>query len=834
MIRLILTLFFYQFFCHSWAQIAQWSFNEQTGATSTQEIISGKEFTIQNHFARPEFINAPHGSALRLDGWSTWLEEDDFDLSSVTTQFSVEVWYATEAYAPEFNGDRQRIQDAAVISQINDSAGFALTVGSYGNPGFSVFLNNTLYELNAEMTMPKYQWNHLIATIDSDNSIAHLYLNGQLVDSLNLPESLITIADDLPIYLGRHSIIEEFADFNLTILNGSIDEVTLFDRALSQAEIRAEYELISTTNNLSTELQIDAISRHQDYLRPRYHAMPNATWANEPYGLTYYNGKYHLFFQKNPNAPMLWFMHWGHLFSPDLVNWSEERIVLAPDPGFDEFGVWSGTTIMDENDRPVIFYTGVDIQKAGIGMAFPESDGLVKWTKYEGNPVIPNGPSGFQDFRDPFLWKDNGFYYMIVGAGYTGNAGGILPTYKSTDLTSWERIDNLYSSRDREKSGYFWEMPFFFKLNDQNEYILGVNPLFTDKGAELMYWIGKWENEHFTPYFEEPKYFDPTHSLLLAPALGLDEDNRITYIGIIPETRSSEEQVAAGWRQTFSLPKVIRLLNDSTIGHYPHPNLCRYRTNEKIINDIEIANSGLTRLAEFGGNQVEFEFLIDADSNSVFDIRLLESEDGRQHTKVVFDLKENVVGIDTRQGSATTQAGRNRFDTYVFDHREEILVQIFVDRSVVEVFIDNLLTMSARVYPNEESSNISINLEEGGLSLIRAIQWDRLPFGSESGQEICEPETLPDSFRKLVIEEPLGTDRFQGFNFYPNPTKGIIQIGGMKMGSCSISDINGRVVFSDRVIRNKSLDLTDLSSGIYFLHLNLDDQTVVKRIIIER
>jgi hypothetical protein len=422
-----------------------------------------------------------------LDGWSTYLSKENYSIPNITNQLSIEAWYATEAFSPSTDGDRQPIVSAALISQLDDESGIALSIGPYGRLKFDFFADQTYYQVRSEVgTVKKYEWQHIIASVDLTQQIANIYLNGEIVRTESLDSHQLLNLSSSTFHIARHNEEAFIAGINLIILNGALDEIRLFNDFITPEQALARYQ-DQQANIEEPNLDIDPYVRHaDDYLRPRYHPMPVTAWANESYGLTYYNNKYHMFYQRNPNAPFLHFMHWGHLSSPDLVNWKEEKLALSPDIGWEDFGAWSGTTVFDEAGKPVIFYTGVNTAEAGIGIAYPKDDDLIAWERDMNNPVIDDPPaSGFADFRDPYVWEDNGNYYMIVGSGRSGN--GSLATFKSTDMLEWSASNTLFQGTDPIKTGFYWEMPSFVKLNDNNDYILTVGPLYSNRGAQSLY-----------------------------------------------------------------------------------------------------------------------------------------------------------------------------------------------------------------------------------------------------------------------------------------------------------------------------------------------------------
>jgi hypothetical protein len=323
--------------------VVQFSFNENSGDQTTLDSIGLSLFTISNHFGNPERIDAPNGKALRLDGYSTYASNANFSIPGLTKRMAVEIWYATEAFNQQSTG---------LISQLSGSQGFTVKVTPYGSIFAQFYADGQTYFLSTVQILKKYKWNHIVFQVDLIEKKAWIFVNGELWATKEIGQhNLLTFSNSM-FYLGRGNDSPVFDQFLLSVANGALDEVKIFNQTFSPAQIAARFEAIGL---VEAKLEIDPNIRHAgDYLRPRYHVMPNTGWTNESYGLTWYNGKYHMFSQKNPNSPTLYFMHWGHFSSPDLVSWKEEKIALAPQPGFSDFGCWSGTTILDENGTPVI------------------------------------------------------------------------------------------------------------------------------------------------------------------------------------------------------------------------------------------------------------------------------------------------------------------------------------------------------------------------------------------------------------------------------------------------------------------------------------------------
>ena len=272
--------------------------------------------------------------------------------------------------------------------------------------------------------------------------------------------------------------------------------------------------------------------------RPQYHFLPPANWMNDPNGVIQWGGKFHLFYQHNPNEAVWGDMHWGHAVSPDLIHWEDWPIGLAPTLGGpDEAGCFSGCAV-DNNGVPTIMYTGTrgDHNEIQVQCIATSRDGLRTWQKYTGNPVIAASPFNDQDFRDPFVWQVGNSWYCVIGSTVNGKRGAAL-LYKSTDLIHWDYLHPLLLG-DGKRHGSTWECPNFFRLGDRYVLLVSIVP-----NAGVYYFIGDYFNQHFVPRTEG--WFHP-NGIFFAPLTTLDGSGRRLLWGWIREDRSIDAQRAAG------------------------------------------------------------------------------------------------------------------------------------------------------------------------------------------------------------------------------------------------------------------------------------------------
>lgn len=330
------------------------------------------------------------------------------------------------------------------------------------------------------------------------DAIIKLYLNGQEVASQATPVNVPITPSTEKLIIGKNNKSAEFAGlFSYNMFSGLIDEVKLQNKALTGQEILAEYENVKALHSGAVpeipngDIDEDPSVFDGDQHRPQYHAMPPQNWMNEAHAPIYYNGKYHLFYQHNPQGPFWHQIHWGHWVSDDMVHWENVRPALAPEAGtLDPDGAWSGSAAYDRDGNPVLFYTaGNDSlspnQRTGLATPADLSDpNLEQWVKYPEPVTEQNGNGIHNEFRDPFVWYDQETdkWYQLVTSGLQDFSSGTALVYVSDDMYNWEYKGPLYVSNRNlyPELGTVWELPVLLPLGEdstgQQKYIFMVNP----------------------------------------------------------------------------------------------------------------------------------------------------------------------------------------------------------------------------------------------------------------------------------------------------------------------------------------------------------------------
>ncbi len=462
-----------------------------------------------------------------------------------------------------------------------------------------------------------------------------------------------------------------------------------------------------------------------DRLRPQFHLLPAANWMNDPNGPIFYRGRYHMFFQYDPNGAFWGSMHWAHATSPDMIHWQHEPIAIAPTTdGWDRDGVFSGSAVLD-GTTPTVIYTGV--LPAGSPseitlddgnhkwrevqcMAIAKDPGLRTWQKMP-NPVILRPPEhlAVTGFRDPGVWKEGKEWLLTLGSGIKGKGGAVL-LYESRDLRRWTYRHPLIEAKgtghpaaNPVDNGEMWECPDFFPLGDRHVLLYSAM-------GKVFWKTGSYRNRKFTPGKEGVVDFGAYY----AAKTMLDEHgNRILW-GWIPETRPESEYRAAGWAGVMALPRVLSLAPDKSLRMSASPEAKGMRTSHSVAQRDDrnrakaLAGVRISDLA----SEIEARFA----AKRGFHLRLL-SEKGEKFTEISFEpqQKDAELKVNGIAGALATESA--------------ITLRMFVDGSVVEVVANDMTAITARVYV-APSSPLLIDVAE--IDALESLEvWGMKPISKD-------------------------------------------------------------------------------------------------------
>lgn len=461
--------------------------------------------------------------------------------------------------------------------------------------------------------------------------------------------------------------------------------------------------------------------------RPRYHFLPPSNWMNDPNGLVHWKGRYHLFYQHNPFGPLWATMHWGHAVSDDLVHWHDLPIALAPTPDSpDADGCFSGCVVIDDG-VPTIVYTGVRNPDKLPCLAFSDDD-LLTWRKHPGNPVIPAPPPGLEltGFRDHAVWRDGDTWYQIIGAGIAG-VGGTALLYRSPDLLAWEYLHPILTGDTRRTdpfwTGTMWECPDLFPLGDKHVLIASIwakRDADTPRGLHYAtYFLGTYADHRFTP---EAEGILDVGGHFYAPQTTLDAHGRRLMWGWLWEGRDEAAIVAAGWSGVMSLPRVLSLLPDGTLGVAPVPELERLRGDHRRYSDLPLQPDAPTPLPDAAGDGLEIRAAFAPGAAETVGLAIRRSPDGAEETIVRYDRDRGLLTLDGTRSSRDVGVDRPVESAALRLAPDEPLdLRVFVDRSVVEVFANGRVAIADRIYPTRPDSLGVAAFATGGAALLSSL-----------------------------------------------------------------------------------------------------------------
>jgi beta-fructofuranosidase len=449
-----------------------------------------------------------------------------------------------------------------------------------------------------------------------------------------------------------------------------------------------------------------------DPLRPQFHLLPPSNWMNDPNGPIFFRDQYHMFHQYNPDSAVWGNMHWAHAVSPDMVHWKHEPIAIAPTPnGYDRAGVFSGSAVLNKG-VPTVIYTGVappdsaseatlrdgkHVWREVQCLAISRDPMLRTWEKLP-QPIIAAPPPGISvtGFRDPALWQEADTWWLILGSG-TREKGGMILLYRSTDLRNWTYVHPMIEAGPSAKSttnpvddGDMWECPDFFPLG--NKHVL----LISTKG-KVRWKVGSYKDLKFTP--EKEGVVD--HGSYYAAKSMLDRDgNRILW-GWIPETRPEAEHAAAGWAGVMSLPRTLSLTPGGELamqvspavralrrGHTSFSNNITPVAMQNAISNIRVANMAA-------------EFSVD-----------LRPAPGKTATlQLITERNEPFADISVEDSSSKREVNVNGIVAPVSGPSgSPFRLHAFLDGSVLEVFVNETTSITARIYRNP-AGPLKVHLE---------------------------------------------------------------------------------------------------------------------------
>jgi len=446
--------------------------------------------------------------------------------------------------------------------------------------------------------------------------------------------------------------------------------------------------------------------------RPRYHFLPAANWMNDPNGLIHWQGRYHLFYQYNPNGPFHGTIHWGHAVSADLVHWEELPIALTPSAGPDAGGCWSGCIVI-HNNVPHLLYTAVQPQTQCLAVGSPN---LLTWQKYSGNPVITAPPvevvgGSRWEWRDPWVWNEGDTWYMLVGSGIEGH-GGLVFLYQSSDLVKWDYVHPILDS-SRLDLGDVWECPSLFPLGDRHVLLLSPVP----ESRHTYYLSGAYVDQKFNPGLLGKTDYGPY--FYAAQTLREEGSGRRLMWGWLKEGRNESAQRAAGWTGVMSLPRVLSLEPDGTLNQRPAPELAQLR--ERHFQWENLALESIMVLPDCAGLCLEILAEFEIGNAQQLGLWVLSAPDQSEGVFIAYDTVAQQLIVKRHYAKVDPALDSEALSVPLVLTGQSLSLHIFIDCSVVEVFAPNQLCLTTRFYPSQVTSTHVALAASGGQAYVTSL-----------------------------------------------------------------------------------------------------------------
>jgi fructan beta-fructosidase len=463
---------------------------------------------------------------------------------------------------------------------------------------------------------------------------------------------------------------------------------------------------------------------HEPY-RPQVHFSPKEKWTNDPNGMLYYKGIYHLFFQYHPGSTKWGPMHWGHATSKDLVHWHQEPIAIYPDSlGY----IFSGSAVADFQNSSgfgkngqvplVAIFTHSDPVGAKAkrndfqnqSLAYSLDEGKT-WTKYALNPVLRN--PGIKDFRDPkVMWYEPGSKWVMTLA-----TKDRVTFYSSLDLKTWKKESEFGS--DQGAHGGVWECPDLFTLDDKGKkvwvLIVNINPGGPNKGSATQYFLGDFDGNKFTPNSTDTKWIDYGPDEYAGITWSNTGDRKI-FLGWMSNWMYANLVPTLSWRNAMTVPRELKITDVGAsmfVASRPVAELQEIQSKPIVAEQVKVAKDlDLSKMAK----NMAIPFQLNMEMDQIADFSIVLSNDSHEQLILGYDKKSNQYFIDR------TSSGKIDFQTdFAAKHwaprlsnKEKMDFTLLIDESSAELFGDEGLTVMTEIFfPQEPYNSMHVQTNDG-------------------------------------------------------------------------------------------------------------------------
>ncbi|WP_419193800.1 sulfatase-like hydrolase/transferase [Novipirellula herctigrandis] len=472
----------------------------------------------------------------------------------------------------------------------------------------------------------------------------------------------------------------------------------------------------------------------KDRHHPIYHFTSPEHRLNDPNGLSYWNGKWHMFYQGYP--PEYPRQHWGHAISDDLIHWRDLPYAIYPGP---ERACFSGTVYIDhDTNRAIAMYHGTEV---GTMVATSSDPLLLNWKKVTGNAVIPypqpGEPKPEYNIFDPCVWKKGDWYYALTAGPKGGMQFRSMYLHRSKDLATWEHLHEFLENDRYSLAGDDGACPYFWPIGtgENKQHIL----LHFSHMSGGKYMLGDYDTDRDKFLVSDGGDFNfgawgPCG--LHAPSAYPDGKGGVNVVFNVNEGKKTD-----GWNRMMSLPRNLTLrknglfnpLNiepagevESLRGEHVHVAEMNLPANKEVVLD-NVKGNAMEIVANFApqfGQTIELNVLRSPDGEEVTRIQCFRDRGMR----ILGNRTEppTVVSIDSSRSTIAGDVIGRPPETAQVDmpSNEPLKLRVFIDRSIVEVFINGRQCLTARVYPDRNDSlDVSLRSQGNDAKLMSLDAW---------------------------------------------------------------------------------------------------------------
>ncbi|MBI5834311.1 MAG: glycoside hydrolase family 32 protein [Armatimonadetes bacterium] len=495
----------------------------------------------------------------------------------------------------------------------------------------------------------------------------------------------------------------------------------------------AEQEAQLRDNPLLARFRASRAKLAADPYRPIYHFTSPESSLNDPNGLCFWQGRWHLFYQGYPPEDPR--QHWGHAVSDDLIHWRDLPYAIYPHP---EECCFSGATLV-EPDRVIAMYHGT---KVGNMVATSTDPLLLNWDKLTGKAVIPlrqpNGaPQPFGVF-DPCVWKQGDWYYSLSAGTEPGPGNGRVRAdflLRSKDLTTWEYLHPFAEGDAFSLVGDDGACPYFWPIGDRH-ILLHFSHMSGGK-----YILGRYDTERQKlvvtgggPFNFGASWPAGVHAPSAAPD-GVAPDGKG---GVMAIFNMNAAKPTPGWDQIMSLPRHLTLSPEGELLQEPAGDYASLRGERVAVGETRLPANRDVVLDAVKGNALEIEAEIDPRGAPMVALDVLRSPGAEEFTRIAIYAqqgfhywnrggragRDTVVSLETAMASglADVQSRPPENAPIYIPEGQPVRLHVFIDKSVVEVFINGRQCVAARVYPGRADS-VGVALRaQGREAALRSLQ----------------------------------------------------------------------------------------------------------------